>query len=55
MYCYVPCRKMFPNFDVKSIIFPNFGHGLFPRIAGKNRMHFSYTDVYGQLKHIHVS
>ena len=24
-----------PNFDVKSIIFPNFGQGLFPKIAGK--------------------
>ena len=24
----------FPNFDIKSIIFPNFGHGPFPQIAG---------------------
>ena len=24
-----------PNFDVKSIIFPNFGQGPFPKIAGK--------------------
>ena len=24
-----------PNFDAKSIIFPNFGQGLFPKIAGK--------------------
>ena len=23
----------FPNFDVKSIIFPNFGQGPFPKIA----------------------
>ena len=27
--------NFFPNFDVKSIIFPNFGHGPFPKIAGK--------------------
>ena len=25
-----------PNFDVKSIIFPNFGQGPFPEIAGKS-------------------
>ena len=25
-----------PNFDVKSIIFPNFGQGPFPKIAGKS-------------------
>ena len=25
-----------PNFDVKLIIFPNFGHGPFPKIAGKS-------------------
>ena len=24
-----------PNFDVKLIIFPNFGQGPFPKIAGK--------------------
>ena len=24
-----------PNFDAKSIIFPNFGQGPFPKIAGK--------------------
>ena len=24
-----------PNFDVKSIIFPNFGQGPFPKIAEK--------------------
>ena len=24
-----------PNFDVKSIIHPNFGQGPFPKIAGK--------------------
>ena len=24
------------NFDVKSIIFPNFGQGPFPKIAGKS-------------------
>ena len=24
-----------PNFDVKSIIFPNFGQGPFPKIARK--------------------
>ena len=24
-----------PNFDVKSIFFPNFGQGPFPKIAGK--------------------
>ena len=27
---------MSPNFDVKSIIFPNFGQGPFPKIAGKS-------------------
>ena len=28
---------IFPNFDVKSIIFfPNFGQGPFPKIAGKS-------------------
>ena len=25
-----------PNFDVKSVIFPNFGQGPFPKIAGKS-------------------
>ena len=25
-----------PNFDVKSIIFPSFGKGPFPKIAGKS-------------------
>ena len=25
-----------PNFAVKSIIFPNFGQGPFPKIAGKS-------------------
>ena len=25
-----------PNFDVKWIIFPNFGQGVFPKIAGKS-------------------
>ena len=25
---------IFPNFDVKSIIFPNFGQGTFLKIAG---------------------
>ena len=25
-----------PNFAVKSIIFPNFGQGSFPKIAGKS-------------------
>ena len=25
-----------PNFDVKSISFPNFGQGHFPKIAGKS-------------------
>ena len=25
-----------PNFDVKWIIFPNFGQGPFPKIAGKS-------------------
>ena len=24
-----------PNFDAKSIFFPNFGQGPFPKIAGK--------------------
>ena len=27
---------IFPNFDVKSIIFPNFGQGPFPKITGKS-------------------
>ena len=25
-----------PNFGVKPIFFPNFGQGLFPKIAGKS-------------------
>ena len=25
-----------PNFDIKSIIYPNFGQGHFPKNAGKN-------------------
>ena len=25
-----------PNFDVKAIIFPNFGQGPIPKIAGKS-------------------
>ena len=31
-----------PNFDVKSVIFPNFGQGPFPKIAGKSPV-FSYS------------
>ena len=27
---------IFPNFDVKLIIFPNFGQGPFPKIARKS-------------------
>ena len=33
MFCSVSLIS--PNFDVESIIFPNFGLGPFPKIAGK--------------------
>ena len=34
MFCVVTVIS--PNFDVMSIIFPNFGQGPFPKIAGKS-------------------
>ena len=38
---------IFPNFDVKLIIFPNFGQGPFPKIAGKGP-EFSKSDLGSQ-------
>ena len=35
-----------PNFDVKSIFFPNFGQGPFPKIAGKGPgKHLSFLNA----------
>ena len=31
---------IFPNFDAKSVIFPNFGQGPFPKITGKSPEQF---------------
>ena len=36
MDIFLPLSSFFyANFDVKSIIFPNFGQGHFPKIAGE--------------------
>ena len=38
-----------PNFDVKSITFPNFGQGPFPKIAGKSPAFFPVClGLYGR-------
>ena len=34
-----------PNFDVKSIIFPNFGQGPFPKITGKKPCPLIYMNL----------
>ena len=37
-----------PNFDVKSIIFPNFDQGPFPKIAGKGPTRAWQTLIHGK-------
>ena len=34
------------NFDVKSIIFSNFGQGPFPKIAGKSPVIISLVNIH---------
>ena len=39
-----------PNFDVKSIIFPNFGKGLFPKLLEKALIRHGKLDKLEDLK-----
>ena len=45
-----------PNFAVKSVFFPNFGQGPFPKIAGKSpaleKMEFKHTSLIGLFKKV---